>query len=214
MTATQPNLREVLNHGKLGSLDAIMSQIGFGDLLAALIQKCLDGGRVQAGHFTATGASQALTFAGLGMVPPASADYEVFASCETTNCRVDESTKTTTGFTLLGTTNTEVINVVIVERDGPAWSRVTVTSNAGTLAAAPLAVLDVIAVDGTSLGRKALKIGDSTVVPAAGEVVWDGNTSLRFNATDAVTLARVASFPKASPLVTSLLNRQVMQKDV
>jgi hypothetical protein len=212
MSAQSPTIRESINNGVLQQIADLCRAINLGDLIGGIGQQLFAAGKIQTALFAATGATQALTFAQLGMVPPTDANYIVLASCETTNCRVDESTKTTTGFTLLNTTNLEVINVTIIERNGPLAEQVTVTSSAGTLAAAPDIVLDVIATAGTSLGRKVLKIGDSNLTPAPGEVIWDGATGLRFNATDAVTSAKVVRVPSAG-VVTSLLNRALGQQD-
>ena len=217
MSAQTPTIREEL--GALAQLQRFaiyLQTLGFGDLVAAFVRKCLGGSRVQSASFTASGTSQALTFAGLGLAPPASTAYQVFAACNTTNARVTENTKTLTGFTLVGLTNAEVVNVAIVEDTGDGSERVTVTSNAATLAAQAAVLLDVLVTSvssGTALGRKALKIGDSSVVPGPGEVVWDGASGLRFSPADAVTGARVLSLPAASPLTISLLNRQVGQRD-
>lgn len=213
MSSQAPTGREAMNLGMFQLLASFAQAIGLGDFLGALVQKALGCARVQSGNFTATGASQALTFAQLGMVPPLSTDYQVIACCETAVCRVDESTKTVTGFTLLGTTNTEVINVIVTEDDGPAAAAVAVSSNAGTLAAKPAVILDIIATAGTTLGRKVLKIGGADVLAGVGEVVWDGNVSLRFNAADAVTAARVVSLPTAG-LSTSLFDRRIGQRDL
>jgi len=215
MSNTTPTLREEFTAagGQIQRLVNALAALGFGDLLAALVRKAIGGSKIQSATFTATGSSQAVTFAGLGLVPPATANYQVFAACETTNARIDESTKTTTGFTILGTTNTEPINIAVVEDYGDGSEAVAVSSNAGTLAVQPSAILDVYATGGTTKGRYALKIGDSSVSPATGEVVWDGNTGLRFNSADAVSAVRVLSLPKASPLTISLLSRALGQRD-
>ena len=49
--------------------------------------------------------------------------------------------------------------------------------------------------------------------PAAGQVVWDRGTGLRFAPDDAVSSARVVSLPLASPLTLSLLERTLQQRD-
>lgn len=213
MSAQNPNLRENFNNGVLQNLADSLRTVGFGDLLAALIQKSLGGSKIQSKLIAATGASEALTFQQLDMVPPSSLSYVVLAESETPGVSVDESTKTLLGFTLLGTTNLEVINVTVIEPDGPAKQTLAVSSSAATLSAAPLALLDIIAVEGTTLGRKVLKIAGASVTPAPGEVIWDGATGLRFASADAVTSVLVVALPKASPLVSSALNRILGQQD-
>lgn len=89
-----------------------------------------------------------------------------------------------------------------------------VASNAKTLTAAASAVWDVIVTAGGSTGRKRLLIGDSSITPIAGEVVWDGASGIRFAAADAVT---AASFWYArqdgTNVETSLGNRRLGQRD-
>lgn len=212
MTQQIPTIREIANNGVEQTLADVDRSLSIGDFYGALIQQLFGAAKVQSALFTATGATQAVTFAGLGMTPPTSLNYVVSAESETAGATVDESTKTLTGFTILGTTNTQPINIIVTEPAGPLGEQVTVTSSVGTLAAAPKMILDVIATAGTSLGRKVLKIGPATVLPAAGEVVWDGASSLRFNAADAVTSAKVVRVPTSGP-VSSFLNRLLGQRD-
>lgn len=82
------------------------------------------------------------------------------------------------------------------------------------LAAVPTCVLDVVAVAGAGTpGRLALKIGGPTVLPAAGEVVWEGPGSdiLRFNTGDAWTDVDVWYSVASDTL--SLLDRVLGQRD-
>lgn len=77
---------------------------------------------------------------------------------------------------------------------------VTVTANVGTLAANAALIQNVVATAGTSTGPKAMIQAGAS--PSAGQVAVDltpatGNTSLTFNATDAITQAKV-TYLKAS----------------
>jgi len=72
---------------------------------------------IAAWSYTSDGTPDALTFAGAGYPKMADANYQVFIGGEvTTLSKVDESTKTTAGFTVLGAANTEVIHVLVVGR--------------------------------------------------------------------------------------------------
>ena len=74
---------------------------------------------------------------------------------------------------------------------------ITVTSNAATLANAPTSngLFQVVAASGTVTGVKKLRkgpvTGASALVPATGEVIWDGAKSLLFAAVDAVATASI-----------------------
>lgn len=207
------DLQEVLRKGIAQQLPDALRATAFGDIMALLIQQ-LSYGRIQTALLASTGASQAVTFAGLGMQPPTSLAYTVVIEGETTApVRVDESTKTLTGFTIIGGTATEVSNIIVGETLGPAAQQVTVTSHAGTLAAAASVVLDVVATAGTTLGRKELLIGGAGVLPSAGQVVWDGSDGLRFAAADVVTAARAIAIPSSSPQSVSMLARRLGQQD-
>ena len=91
-----------------------------------------------------------------------------------------------------------------------------VASNAKTLTNAASSVFDVVATAGIVTGRKRLKIGDAQVIPATGEVVWDGpgGRSMRFAAADAVTAAdfKYARVDGVNTL-TSVGQRNVNQRD-
>lgn len=67
---------------------------------------------------TATTTSLAVKFADQGLPNMANAKYVVIAQSEAAGSEsglvVDESTKTTSGFTILGTANTEVVNILVV----------------------------------------------------------------------------------------------------
>lgn len=211
MSAQTPSTREAMNLGMFQMIANFANMIGLGDFFGVLIQALLGASKVQSSVFTATGATQTVTFASLGMTPPASVNYRIFVSSATTTGRVQAGTKTVAQVGLAGLTNTEATDIVMIEDNGPASADLTVTSNVATLAAKPAILLDVVALAGTTLGRKVLKIG-AGLVPAVGEVVWDGNVTLTFNATDAVTSALVVSLPTAGVLA-SLLERRLGQRD-
>lgn len=67
---------------------------------------------------TASGTSQAIVFADEGLQDMANASYVVIAQAETggaaSNVIVDESSKATTGFTILATAASEVLNILVV----------------------------------------------------------------------------------------------------
>lgn len=81
--------------------------------------EALSGVKQQAGHrlmgFTVVCAAspQAVTFAGLGLPDMEDTDYEVVVHDEGLGLSVDESTKETTGFSILGGTGAEVANVLV-----------------------------------------------------------------------------------------------------
>ena len=70
---------------------------------------------------------------------------------------------------------------------------ISVTSSAVALANAPVALFQVKATAGTTQGVKKLRkgpvSGPSALVPATGEVIWDGGKNILFAAVDAVSAA-------------------------
>lgn len=78
---------------------------------------------------------------------------------------------------------------ILIDAITPTEAAAAVASNAKALANAASMVYDVVATAGAVTGRKTLVIGDSSVVPRTGEVVWagPGTTSMRFASADAVT---------------------------
>lgn len=90
---------------------------------------------------------------------------------------------------------------------------VTVTSSVATLANAPSALFIVQATTATSTGVKKLLIGpttgDGAITPDAGYCVWDGNVTVKFNSTDAVTVAKFMY--AVSTEHTSILQRTLGQ---
>jgi len=95
----------------------------------------------------------------------------------------------------------------------PTEAAAAVTSNAKTLANPAGVLIDVVATAGTTTGRKKLLIGGATITPAAGQCVWDGASSVRFAAADAVTAANFLYTNQNSPLEPSLLGRLPGQRD-
>lgn len=69
---------------------------------------------------TASGSSEAIVFETEGLMNMADASYVVIVQAEAsgseTGAVVDESTKTTTGFTVLQTAASEVLNIVVFGR--------------------------------------------------------------------------------------------------
>lgn len=93
----------------------------FRELALAGIDWILASGKKQKGinafSITSSGASQAITFAAQDCPDMADTDYTVIADGETTNrVTVDEDTKTTAGFTLLGGTAAEIVHVHCIGR--------------------------------------------------------------------------------------------------
>ena len=96
----------------------------------------------------------------------------------------------------------------------PTEAAAAVAANAKTLAQSAAAVFDVVATAGGSTGRKVLLIGGPELVPAAGQVVWDGDRSMRFAAADAVTAADFKYARKDGvDSETSLGNRILGERD-
>jgi len=62
---------------------------------------------------TSTGTPDAVVFAELGLPDMETASYVVIAQAEGSTCTVDESTKATTGFSILGASAADVINVIV-----------------------------------------------------------------------------------------------------
>ena len=83
-----------------------------------LVAAAESGVAMQAINITQAGAAPlVVNFAARGLANMANANYVVFAGGETAaRVFVDESTKTPTGFNVLGGANTEVINLIIVGR--------------------------------------------------------------------------------------------------
>ena len=220
MTAQNPNMREDLNTATPQRVADLLRSVRSGDLLAGLVQNGVLHGRRQAAVVALVGASpHAFTFEDLDMLPPAAVGlgYGVVVQGETAaRVTVDESTKTLLGFSILGGADTEVVTIEVIEPVSEPVEVVAVAADVGALSRAAALVLDVVAVEGLvalALGRKELLIGDASVVPAAGQVVWDRGTGLRFAPDDAVSSARVVSLPLASPLTLSLLERTLQQRD-
>ena len=87
-------------------------------------------------------------------------------------------------------------------------------ANVVTLGATPKALIDVEATAGTTTGKKKIRrgeiTGDNALVPATGEVIFNGTTGLLFAAVDAVTLVRAVS-TLATDVVASSLQADVDQ---
>lgn len=71
----------------------------------------------------------------------------------------------------------------------PTEANVAVTNNVATMAAAPVTLMQVVGItDGAASTvkklRKGLISGANALVPAAGEVIWDGGLNLLFCAAD------------------------------
>lgn len=103
---------------------------------------------------------------------------------------------------------------LLIQGATPTEAAAAVAANAKTLTNAASAVFDVVATAGVFTGRLALKIGDANVLPQSGEVVWDGGSSMRFNAADAITAANFL-YARADEVntLTSILERQLGQRD-
>lgn len=99
----------------------------------------------------------------------------------------------------------------LIQDAGNTETGIVPAANVATLAAIPGVLLDLVSTAGVFTGRLALKIGDASVLPASGEAVWDGATSVRLNATDAVT-ALDAKYIRATNTV-SMLDRTLSQQD-
>ena len=89
------------------------------------------------------------------------------------------------------------------------------TSNVGTLSHTPSSLFDVKATAGTTTGHKELLQGPITgagaIVPATGQVVWDGGVKLLFATVDAVTTFQ-ATYAQATDPSCSLLQRAIGQE--
>lgn len=71
----------------------------------------------------------------------------------------------------------------------PTEKGVAVTNNVATMAAAPVTLMQVVGITAESAStvkklRKGLISGANALVPAAGEVIWDGGLNLLFCAAD------------------------------
>jgi hypothetical protein len=86
----------------------------------------------------------------------------------------------------------------------------TVTASKMTLAAIPTALFRVNATTATTTGEKKLIKGPITgpnaIVPATGECVWDGATTILFAAADVVTVGK-ALYSKAADVSPSCLKQ-------
>lgn len=87
---------------------------------------------------------------------------------------------------------------------------ITVTANVTTMAAVPTALFRVNATTATVTGEKKLRVGPITgpnaLVPATGEVIWDGATKLLFAGADVVTVAKFL-YSKAADVSPSCLKQ-------
>jgi len=83
----------------------------------------------------------------------------------------------------------------LINRLTPTQAGLVPASHVATMAAQPAALFQVNATTGTVTGVKKLLrgpiSGEDAVVPATGEVVWDGGTNLLFATSDAVTAVSV-----------------------
>lgn len=98
---------------KVSDYDPVAKDQGY-DYVAAAGKPGLG---IAAWSYTSDGTPDALTFAAAGYPQMADATYQVFIGGEvTTLSKVDESTKTTLGFSVIGTANGEVIHVLVIGR--------------------------------------------------------------------------------------------------
>lgn len=93
---------------------------------------------------------------------------------------------------------------------------ITVTSNVATLAGQPsVRPFECEATAGTTLGKKQVLWGPTTgpnaIVPATGQCVWNGGTSILFASVDAVTTAKF-TYAKASDATASTLQNNLGQR--
>lgn len=109
----------------------------------------------------------------------------------------------------------ELINSLLLAKTATE-SGLSPSSNVVTLAATPSALFDVNATAGTVTGHKKLLQGPITgteaVIPATGQVTWDGGTKLLFAAADVVTTVAV-KYATAADLTVSLLQRAIGEID-
>lgn len=101
----------------------------------------------------------------------------------------------------------------------PNQGSTAVSSSKGTLTAQPDALLDVKVLtvgSGSATGRKTILKGQITgpnaIVPAAGQVVWDGNVTLLFASADAAATFS-ALFTTAADATVGALARELGQQD-
>jgi hypothetical protein len=105
---------------------------------------------------------------------------------------------------------------LLLAATAPTEAAAAVASNAKTLANAASLLFDVVATAGGVTGRKTILIGDSTVIPQGGQIVWDGpgSTSVRFAAADAVTAADFRYIRQDGVgRVVGILERRLGQQD-
>ncbi|TAK93711.1 hypothetical protein EPO05_06980 [Patescibacteria group bacterium] len=95
----------------------------------------------------------------------------------------------------------------------PTEAAAAVASNQKTLTNRAGILLDVVATAGTTTGRKAILIGGSSVVPTAGQCVWNGTSLVRFAAADAVTASNFLYTNGATPLEIGIMGRRLGQRD-
>ncbi len=202
MTDQAPNMLETMNNGVLQQIADIFREVRKGGILDNEIRN------LSSQPFGPVAGGAAVTFANLGLPDASHALFTVLAMNQATGAIVASSAHATTGFTLAAGTN--VSGLII---NGGQFVHVgAVAANAITLPSAPEQILDVVATAGTTLGRKTLlRDGSGTVVPAAGQVVWNGTTGLTFAAADAVTQARVVLSPDTFN-TTAILQRLLGQR--
>lgn len=221
MTAANPTIREDLNIATPQRISDLLRDVFFGDLLIQLLWgAAANGGKTtQSARVVQAGASPfAVTWAGLGLRAPSDAALvEIAVNGINGDERVDLASVTTTGFSIVGGADTETLEIIAHGRWQGAPpvmdANLAVAANAATLASIPKVLLDVVAQTGTTPGRKTLLIGGADVVPATGEVVWDGKTGLRFAAADAVTRCAVLFLTAASDPALSKFSRTLGQQD-
>jgi hypothetical protein len=220
MTQQNPTIREDLDVATPERMSDILRTIQAGDFIALLIDLLSRGARVQSASFVPGAVNPTVTFAALGMLPPMTLNYRIFAASPTSAARFAAGSKTLTQFGLVGATVVEATDVVMIEDAGPAQLQLAVATNAAALPWQPGVILDVQATAGTLLGRLTLiQSSNAALVPASGQVIWDKGVNLRFAAADAITGVKVSALPRSNattgllPPTAALLERILGQRD-
>ncbi len=175
------NLRTALNLGDPNRFTTFLNKLGgFGEFLNRLL---FSGVAVPA-VATANAATQTSSYV--------QADVQTIAT-------LANSLKVSLNALITGLGNTE--------------SSVTVTASVAALANKPVALLNVVAVtvsSGSATGPKKIRLGATTgpsaLVPAAGEVIWDGNKGILFAAADLVATASF-TYTKSTDVTASALQQ-------
>jgi hypothetical protein len=111
--AVDPTVFRAMVDGFFAGPGEFTSRSGLGNIIRVLAEAVVESLQGQVAEVTQPGASPfAVVFADIGLTDMVNANYKVFVGGDT-NAKLLQSSRTTTGFTLIGGNATDVIHLIV-----------------------------------------------------------------------------------------------------